>query len=490
MERHLVMALDQAAGSIAPESVASETPSEHVGLAVGGLAPQAGAETTETRRGLHRVVWMLAWPTVLTMLLQTLNSFVDRFFVGHLGKDALAAAGVGGQMMFLLFSVGMSIGVGTTALVARFIGAQEIGEAKIAANQSVWIAGLASLVCIAIAWPTRGLLLRALGVDHQAASLADQYLAITILGIPFTFVMVALSSVFRGLGDTVTPLLVSVLANVVHLGGDWLLIFGHGGFPKMGLPGGAVAMTASTIVASLAYLAFLPRTRVAGMMGVRRRLETEWARRILNIGIPALGQNLSRILSMMAFTGVLARTPEGTAAVAALTIGLTAESIAFMPGFGFSVAASTLTGQNLGAQNPRRAEAAAWTALQQGLAVMIVMGAVFFLFAVPFARLFSPDPEVIRLSALYLRIAALSEPFLAFGMILTGALNGAGDTKAPAWVAVLTMWGVRLPLGILLARTLHGGTPGAWWAMSVSTMLSGIGAFLLFKYGSWKKTVV
>lgn len=484
------MAWEPSGGTAAPENITTEEMAENSHFALGTIAPEAGTLKQESRRGLHRVVWMLAWPTVLTMLLQTLNSFVDRFFVGHLGSDALAAAGVGGQMMFLLFSVGMSIGVGTTALVARFTGAQELGEAKIAANQSVWIAGLASVVCIAIAWPTRGLLLRALGVDQHAAGLADQYLAITILGTPFTFVMLALSSVFRGLGDTVRPLLISILANVVHLVGDWLLIFGHGGFPKMGLSGGAVAMTVSTIVASLAYLAFLPRTQVAGMMAVRRHLEMEWARRILNIGVPALWQNLSRILSMMAFTGVLARTPEATAAVAALTIGLTAEGIAYMPGFGFSVAASTLTGQNLGARNPKRAEAAAWTALQQGLAVMIVMGIVFYVFAVPFAHLFSHDPEVVRLTALYLRIAALSEPFLAFGMILNGALNGAGDTKAPAWVAVITMWGVRLPLGILLAHTLHGGTPGAWWAMSASTMLSGIGALLLFKHGAWKKTVV
>ncbi len=484
------MAWEQPASTAAPENITTEEMAEHTGFPLGTITPEASVAAVEGRRSLHRVVWMLAWPTVLTMLLQTLNSFVDRFFVGHLGKDALAAAGVGGQMMFLLFSVGMSIGVGTTALVARFAGAQEIGEAKIAANQSVWIAGMASVVCIAIAWPTRGLLLRVMGVDSQAAHLADQYLAITILGIPFTFVMLALSSVFRGLGNTVTPLLVSVLANVVHLGGDWLLIFGNWGFPKMGLSGGAVAMTASTIVASLAYMAWLPRTRVAGMMRVRRHLEMEWARRILNIGVPALGQNLSRILSMMAFTGVLARTPEATAAVAALTIGLTSEGIAFMPGFGFSVAASTLTGQNLGAQNPRRAEAAAWTALQQGLAVMIVMGIVFYVFAAPFAHLFTHDPQVVRLTVLYLRIAALSEPFLAFGMILTGALNGAGETKGPAWAAVLTMWGVRLPLGILLAHTLHGGTVGAWWAMSVSTMLSGVGAFLLFKYGNWKKTVV
>ena len=176
--------------------------------------------------------------------------------------------------------------------------------------------------------------------------------------------------------------------------------------------------------------------------------------------------------------------------MAALTIGMTSESIAFMPGFAFSMAAGTLTGQNLGAGNPARAERAAWVSLQQGLAIMIVMGAVFFVLARPFAHIFTHDPHVVPLTVAYLRIAALSEPFLALGMILTGALNGAGETKAPAWAGIATMWGVRLPLAWLLIYGLGHGATGAWWAMTTSTALNGIVALFLFKRGRWKQAVV
>lgn len=449
-----------------------------------------GQYAGETNRGLHRAVWMLAWPSVLTMLLQTANSFTDRFFLGHLGSDALAAAGVGGQLMFLLFSVGMSISIGTTALVARFAGSRDHDSATIAANQSVWIGGIAAAVCMAITLPLRHTLVRMMGVDDHAADLTVRYLTITTLGVPALFLMLILSNVYRGLGDTVTPLLVMIGVNIIHLGGDWLLIFGHAGFPRMGLPGGATALVASQVIGAALYLAFLRRSPVAGLMTRKKTLELPWAKRIMNIGLPAAMQNLSRVLSLLAFTGVLARTSEATAAVAALTIGMTSESIAFMPGFAFATAASTLTGQNLGAHNPDRAERAAWAALLQGLAVMIFMGGVFYVFATPFAHIFTHDPHVVPLAVAYLKISALSEPFLAFGMILTGALNGAGDTKAPAWVSILTMWGVRLPFAYLLAQHWHYGTRGAWWAMAASTILGGIAAYWLFKRGNWKRTVI
>ncbi|MBV9850059.1 MAG: MATE family efflux transporter [Armatimonadetes bacterium] len=444
----------------------------------------------ETRVGLHRAVWMLAWPSVLTMLLQTVNSFTDRFFVGHLGSDALAAVGVAGQLMFLLFSVGMSVSVGTTALVARFTGAQEPDEATVAANQSVWIAGIASLLCVALMLPLRGAVVAQMHLSAPAAALCVQYLTLTILGVPALFLMLILGGVYRGLGDTVTPLLVMLGVNVIHLGGDFLLIFGNAGFPKLGLPGGALALLCSQVVGAILYVTFLRRSPVSGLLTRKRRLEMAWARRILNIGVPAALQNLSRVLSMLLFTGVLARTPEATAGVAALTIGLTSESIAFMPGFAFSTAASTLTGQNLGAKNPDRAERAAWAALGQGLSVMVAMGTVFFIFAPQFAHLFTHDPQVVPLAVAYLRISALAEPFLGFGMILTGALNGAGDTKAPAWASAVTMWGVRLPLAVLLAQTLRYGTVGAWWAMAASTVAGGLWAWYLFKRGRWKTVAV
>lgn len=440
----------------------------------------------ETHGDLHKVVWRLAWPSVLAMLLQTLNSFMDRGFVGRLGPDALAAVGVGGQFMFVVFSVGMSISVGATALVARFTGSHQPDEARIAGNQALWIATILSFVSILLMLPLCHVAVHFMDLSPGAALLCEKYVKIALIGTPGLFVMLILIGAYRGIGDTITVLLVSVVVNIIHLGGDFLLIFGSFGAPKLGLPGGAMAMVTSQYVGAIVYVAFLGRSTLRGLVRRKRTLEIEWAKRILNIGIPAALQNLSRILSMLAFTAVLARSADATAAVAALTIGLTSESIAFMPGFGFSVAASTLAGQNLGAKMPERAERAAWVSLQQGTAVMVVMGIVFFVFATQFAHIFTHDPPAVRLAVLYLRISALAEPFLALGMILTGALNGAGDTKLPAVAGVLTMWGLRLPLAYVLAIVYHYAAIGAWFSMALSTVVLGIASWVLFKTGHWK----
>jgi putative MATE family efflux protein len=424
------------------------------------------------------------------MMLQTLNSFMDRGFVGTLGPDALAAVGVGSQLMFLIFSFGMSISVGATALVARFTGAGDKDEARVAGNQALWIAAILALLCDA------GMFLGCHGAVHlmklspSAATLCETYIRLCLLGVPGLFVMLILIGTYRGIGDTVTVLLVSVAVNIVHLSGDFVLIFGHFGAPKLGLPGGAIALVTSQYVGGLLYILLLRRTPLAGLVSRKKRLELEWAKRILNIGIPAAVQNVSRVLSLLAFTAVLARSPDATLAVAALTIGLTSESIAFMPGFGFSVAASTLTGQNLGAKKPDRAESAAFIALQQGLVVMTIMGVVFYVFAEQFAHIFTHDKEVVRLAVAYLRISAISEPLLAVGMILTGALNGAGDTKAPAWAGFITMWGLRLPAAYFLAVTMKFGAIGSWWAMAGSTIVLGIVSYILFRMGRWKKVRV
>lgn len=450
--------------------------------------PDGSFITNESSADLHRIVWILAWPSVLAMMLQTVNSFLDRGFMGSLGPDVLAAVGVGSQFTFLLMTLGISISVGATALVARFTGAKDNLQAKIAANQALWIGVIVGLAAISLTYPIRGIIIHHMHLNATASALCFKYLSLCLIGTPALFVMLVLSGSYRGIGDTISPLVIGVIVNIIHLTGDYALIFGYFGAPKLGISGGGIALATSQWIGALIYLSVVNRSALRGMLTIKKRLDMEWAKRILNIGIPAAMQNLSRVLSMIAFTMILALSVDKTAAVAALTIGMTSESIAFMPGFGFATAASTLTGQNLGAHNPRRAERSAWISLQQGLIVMCIMGIIFFVFAAPFAHIFTKAPNVVRLTVFYLRISAISEPFLAFGMILTGALNGAGDTKAPAWAGVITMWLIRLPLAYLLAIAMKMGAVGAWWAMCASTMGGGIAALGLFKWGRWKHT--
>lgn len=447
-------------------------------------------------------VLAIAIPSVATMLLQTTNGMLDRFFVGQItGPEGLAAVSIASTLMFALMSGAMAISVGTTALVARFIGERNTGDAIAATKQSLI---LALLISIGVSIPMillRRPLLALLGLDSEALEFAASYLLITMLGMPSLFVMLILNGAFRGMGDTTRPLFVTLGANIVHAALNYVLIFGNFGFPKMGLPGGALALVISQVMAVGMYCFFLRHTILRAALSRDWGLDRDWARRISRIGLPASAQQLIRVGSMLAFQSLLARSGSGAAAVAALGIGLMSESIAFMPGFGYSIAASAFVGQNLGARQITRANAGAWAATWQAVAVMTFMGVVFYTFAEPFARLFlsggegveaRPEQvaETIALTVSYLKVAAWSEPFLGFGMVLTGALQGAGETTSPTIVTIGTMIALRLPLAWLLLTMLDYGPVGAWWAMSFSTMVQGLCIIYLFKQGKWRSTQV
>jgi len=447
-------------------------------------------------RQIHHAVWTLAWPSIITMLMQTVNSLMDVFFVGHLpnGAHALAATGIGGSIMFLLISLAMGVSVGTTALVARFEGAEDAVGGIQATGQSITLSLLCALVFGAIFYCGRTALVGVLldsSHNPEAARLCTEFIGIALLAVVPLFMMNVLMGAFRGLGDTRTPMLITIATIATHIGLNSVLIYGRLGFPRMEVRGAATAFAASLFVGLVLYLFALKRSPLGSALQYEHlRLKPDWAWRIFRIGLPAAGQAVIRQLGMMSFTGMLARTVEGTASVAALQIGIRAESIAFMPGFGYSVAAATLVGQNLGARNPRRAEQSAWAATYQAIAVMALMAAAFFAMAHFLAGVFTSDASVRLLGADYLRVNAICEPFLALGMVLTGALQGAGDTMRPTYITLFTMWVLRLPFGYLMMFVLHLNTHGAWIAMSVTTITGGLMTVCLFRAGTWKRIKV
>lgn len=439
-------------------------------------------------RQIRTDVWALAWPSVLTGLLMTVNSILDRAFVGSLGPTSLAAVGVGGQVIFLLVSLSMAISVGTTALVARFTGAREPEDARRATGQSLALGLAMGLICTTCAYACADTILRAMAIAPDARFLCRQFLYAGLIGTVPMFVSNAGGAALRAIGDARTQLIAAIAANVVHMLGDWTLMLGHWGAPRLGVVGGGIAQSCSVCVSLIVVMLRMYRSPLANALrGPVLRLRLSWAWRILRIGCPAAANAFLRSTAMLVFTSVLARTLEGTKAVAALPIGATAESIAFMPGFGFSIAASTLVGQALGARDPHRASRYGWSAAFQSAIVMGLMGIVFFTAAKPFAHVFTKDATVLHLAVDYLRIMAFSEPALAFAMVLTGALQGAGDTLRPTVLTAISSWFVSLPLAWFLALVCRWNAHGAWISMCFATILGGLLTSLVFRSGAWKR---
>lgn len=484
--------------------------------------PSETPSTKEVDEHPWRVVWALAWPAVALNSLQVVNALLDTFFVGHLSTASLTAYGGMTPILFLMFSFAMAIGTAATALVSRAFGANEVGEYRQAARQSVSLSLLGGLlftvICLVVAGPASAALLPE--ENKEAAKLMADFVRIYAAGLPAIFLIQCLAGALRGAGDTKSPMMISGLQILMHIALNMLLInkgreygilnpaqlfvedqprfiftfFLPGA--NMGLLGAATALSGSAWIAAVIYLGYSGKTE----LGAQYRVEIpkpDWVRRIVRIAVPATVMSLLRVGSLTAFQLALKYVPNGSSAIAAMRPSFNIESIMFMPAFGLSMAAAALVGQSLGAKRPDRAEKLAWTAAHMGALLTITLCGPIFI-AAPWIgqQLLGDKPEVVAASTSLLRNLCATEVFFAYAMVLIGAMQGAGDTKRPLWLTIANLWGVRVPLAYFLALApgvvdfvpygLGWGAVGAWVAMSVSQATQGITTILVFKRGTWK----
>jgi putative MATE family efflux protein len=442
------------------------------------------------REHMHHDVWALAWPTIIANVLMNFGSLLNVWFVHFLGVHAMDAVAWGEQMIAFVFSVAVGISVGTTALVARSIGAGEHRTAADATRQSLLLGVALGAVTTAILLLSARPLLLAIGATPQTLPLGLTYYRILMWGVVPFFLINVSGAAFRGAGDTRTPVWLLSCMVILNFLLDGALIFGIGPFPKLGVSGAAVASTAVRYAGVCLFLFALWRSPDRLLAnGTTWRPSFTWAKRLLRVGVPASIQAGLRNVASAFYLGFLGHMPAGAAVQAAFSVGVRAEGLAFMPGMAFNVAAAALVGQNLGAKDPNRAARAARAATMQSVAVMSLMGLVFFLFATPIAKGLAAA-EAVPFAVSYLRIAAISEPFLAIAMTLTGALQGAGDTTKPMWAVMITMWVLWLPLTWYFGLHLGYGASAAWWAMSLSTMLQGLLILAAWRSGAWRRIKV
>ena len=289
----------------------------------------------------------------------------------------------------------------------------------------------------------------------------------------------------RGAGDTKTPLFVMLVVNALNILVAWTAINGPFGLPRLGVVGSALGAVAGRFAGGLLVLALLLKGRAGLQLKLSGlRPDGDLIRRILHIGLPTGLEQVLMRTGHMFFARILAEL--GTVAYAANQVGINGWSLSFMPGFGFALAATTLVGQSLGAQDPESAQQRGYTAYRMGGTLMGVMGLIFILFPAQIVGFFTNDPAVIALGTTPLRVVGFIQPLLAAAMIFPGGLRGAGDTRFPMVITGASIWLIRLPLAYLFALVLNWGLPGAWAAMAVDMSVRGIINFLRFRGGRWK----
>jgi putative MATE family efflux protein len=431
----------------------------------------------------YRRVLALALPAVGEQLLNMTVGLVDTFMVGHLGAEAVAAVGLANQAVMLVTTFFAAVATGVTALVARHIGAREPDGANAIARQGYLLGGLIGLIGTAfgliLARPTMVILQAPAEVVAPGAT----YLSIVAISFLLASWMFIGNAALRGAGDTRSPMLVMLVVNVVNIVVAYSFIYGLGPLPALGVSGSALGAAVGRGLGGVIVTVLLWRGRSGLRLHLHHMLpDPGQIKRILNIGLPAGAEQLLMRIGMTAYTMTVAAL--GTQAFAAHQLALQGESLSFMPGFGFAVAATTLVGQGLGGRVPARARADGYLAHRLAVLAMSAMGVLFFIFSAEIIGAFINDPEVIQLGIWPLRLVAFSQPALATLLVLAGALRGAGDTRATMVITAGGLWLVRLPLALLLTGPF--GLIGAWIAMGIDLNLRGLGMWLRFKSGRWE----
>lgn len=422
------------------------------------------AAPAPTRGALARVIWILAWPVILTMSVESLVGLLDMLMVGRLGADAVAGVGVATQILLAVNTFIFGIGTGTIAVIARHFGARETAAAGRVLAQSV-LAGailLSLLVVPAIAFAP--VIVSFFNVNDAVSAIAVNYLRIVLVAVPLEAVLIITEFALRGAGDTRTPLLASSLVAVVKVAGNYLFIFGAFGWPGLGTSGAAWASALAFSVGALALFGLLWDGRlVLRLPGRWYRPDFAVMRRVLRIGYPAAIEHFLMQVGFVIYFSFAAAYD--TTAVAAYVIGVRILGLSFLPGIGFSVAASALVGQNLGARRPEEARRCGWGTVGFSFVLMTVAGAVIFVAAEPIAALFVDDAHVIAEAVLFIQVLAAAQPLMAVDFTLGGALRGAGDTRFPLIVVLLGFYVCRLGFAYYATYLGDLGLFWLWFAL-------------------------
>jgi len=377
------------------------------------------------------------------------------------------------------------VSVGLTALVSRYVGGGEPERAAGIARQGMWLALFLGFLFMVFGFSYAEVLLTFMGTEEGTKQLALPYLEIFFLSAPFFALYDSVSAVFRAAGNTRTPMIVGVSTICLNMVLDPLLIFGIGPFPRLGVPGASVATTISIGTACVVILVMLHRGR-AGIKLERPfgdRPKASELLRIAKIGLPITVQQLTFIVVYWFLIRIVHQY--GQAAGAAMGIGNRMESISYMTCTGFSMAASTMVGQNLGAKKPERAAKCAWGAAGVAVAITMFIGAVLVAFPHWITGLFANSEEVHAIAADYLMILGLSQFAMAIEIVLEGAFSGAGDTVPPMLVLIPGAV-ARVPLAYFLCFDLNWGINGVWWTLTITSFVKAALLAVWFRRGKWQ----
>jgi putative MATE family efflux protein len=433
----------------------------------------------------HQKILKLSVPAAINSLLDMLQVITDLIMVGRISAFAVAAVGLGLQSLMFVFAILTLLHVGTSALLSRFVGAQRMKRASMGLSTLLRFAFMLSLPVMAAWYFLASNIYKWFGTAPEVIALGAEYVQMLTWMLPFVFMKLVFVSALNSAGDTKTPMKVKIGSIILNVILNYLLIFGHYGFPELGVLGAAVGTVIVNMLEFVIYVILYLRhkTPYIPLWYYSKSLLS----RALKVGIPASFERALTFGSLMLFTVII--TQYGTEVLAGYQIGLRIEGLAFMPGIGFTIAAMALMGQGLGAKKPEQAKEDVLLVLKYTVGFMFFLS--FFMLFMPekIVWFFTDDAQMIEEASLYLRIVGLSQIPLAFNFVLSGALRGAGDSRKTLKINLTSLWFVRILPAFLLSWYFEN-IIFVYLAMITDTFVKAIWLWSTFSRGEWQKIKV
>ena len=443
-----------------------------------------GKQVDYTQGSIPRAVLLLAVPMVLELSLESVFALVDMFFVGKLGQNAIATVGLTESVLTIVYSLAIGLSTAATAIVARRIGEKNPEEASHAGAQALLVVLIASVILSSLGIIFAGNILSLMGAQEDVVREGTIFTRIMFAGSLSLMLLFLINGIFRGAGDAAMAMKSLWIASLINI--VLCPVFIH----FFGLKGAAIATVIgrSTGVLYQCYHLF----KGSGILQLLSRhfiFNREIIRSIITIGWPATLQFIIASGSWIILARLVAESG-GTTASAGYQIAIRNVVFFILPAWGLSNAAATLVGQNLGAGQFDRAEQSVMITARYNAIFMSFVTVIFVFFSRSIIRFFSSDPEVIAYGAEALMIIGTGYVFYGIGMVMTQALNGAGDTRTPTLINFICFWLFQVPLAYFLADVLHLHSTGAFIAIPVAETLIALIAWFYFKKGKWKEVIV
>ncbi|MFW6025088.1 MAG: MATE family efflux transporter [Candidatus Woesearchaeota archaeon] len=432
----------------------------------------------------------LAIPIFFANLLQVSYKLIDLFFVGRLGKEAIAAISVSFPILFLIVSLSIGFAMAGNILVSQYKGDQNSKKVNHTATQTFVVVLAASIIISILGFIYAPFILSFMELENQVLRYSIQYMRTYFLGLPFLFTYGISQGLMRGVGDVKTPLrivLVTVLLNIIL---DPLLIFGIGPFPKLEVFGAAIATVFSQGVSAIVCISIFLSNKYQVKMNFKNyRPDFKILKKVFFLGIPSSLETTARAFATTVMVFIISNL--GTVTTAAYGIGAKIFNVITIPAFALSIATTTIVGQNIGAGNKTKAKETMMKSIKYAVFLLSVLGIISFIFSTQLSQIFTNDIDVINQTSNFIKFLSVSFWILGIQVIINGALRGSGNTKNAMFITITSLWIIRIPIALIMINFLGMNQIGIWLSFPVSEIFALIFSLIVINKTNWldKKTI-